>query len=76
MRLWDSFSRLPEVVLYKWNQNGFLRVLLSCNFYDKDLKRFDRLFKTGVIILDGYAKIGLFCDTKIYWVKGSVERFY
>ena len=32
VRLWDSFSRLPEVVLHKGKQNGLFRVLLSYNF--------------------------------------------
>ena len=32
LRLWEIFSRLPEVVLHKGKQNGFLWVLLSCNF--------------------------------------------
>ena len=32
VRLWEMFSLLPEVVLYKGKQNGLLRVLLSYNF--------------------------------------------
>ena len=32
LRLWEIFSRLPEVVLHKGKQNGLFRVLLSCNF--------------------------------------------
>ena len=32
LRLWEIFSRSPEVILHKGKQNGLFRVLLSYNF--------------------------------------------
>ena len=66
----------PKSFYIKGSKTAYLGFYCRTIFYDNDLKRFDRLFKMSVIVLDVYAKIGLFCDTKKYWVKGSVERFY
>ena len=55
LRLWEIFSRLPEVVLHKGKQNGLFRVLLSYNFLrqcavlslllSERLGKIDQLFK-------------------------------
>ena len=55
LRLWEKFSRLPEVVLHKGKQNGLFRALLSCNFLrqcavlslllSERLGKIDQLFK-------------------------------
>ena len=33
LRLWEIFSRLPEVVLYKGKQNGFLMGFIVVQFF-------------------------------------------
>lgn len=50
VHLWDSFSRLPEVVLYKGKQNGFLRALLSFTVNGVEYT-INRSFNIGDILL-------------------------
>ena len=73
LRLWEMFSRLPEVVLHKGKQNAYLGFCCRTIFYD-NVPSFRFLLAEGLERLTNFSSrranvkkrglaIGLFCGT-------------